>query len=77
MQTVVQKWGNSLGIRIPSLYVKEFNLRNGNSVEITEENGKIVIFPPKKTLEEMLSRVTLENIHKPIESGVSLGNEEW
>jgi antitoxin MazE len=77
MQTVVQKWGNSLGIRIPSLYVKEFNLRNGNSVEIIEENGKIVIVPPKKTLEEMLSRVTKENIHTPIESGISLGNEEW
>ena len=77
MQTVVQKWGNSLGIRIPSLYVKEFNLKNGNSVEITEENGKIVILPPKKTLDDMLSRVTKENLHTPIETGSSLGNEEW
>jgi antitoxin MazE len=77
MQTVVQKWGNSLGIRIPSLYVKEFNLRNGNSVEIIEEDGKIVILPPKKTLEELLSRVTSENIHTAIETGPSVGNEEW
>lgn len=77
MQTVVQKWGNSLGIRIPSLYVKEFNLKNGNFVEITEENGKIVIHPPKKTLEELLSRVTNENIHSAIETGSSIGNEEW
>jgi len=77
MQTVVQKWGNSLGIRIPSMYVKEFNLKNGNSVDIIEENGKIVIVPPKKTLQEMLSRVTNENIHSPIETGSSLGNEEW
>lgn len=77
MQTVVQKWGNSLGIRIPSMYVKEFNLKNGNSVEITEENGKIVIVPPKKTLQEMLSRVTQDNLHSPIETGSSLGNEEW
>jgi len=77
MQTVVQKWGNSLGIRIPSLYVKEFNLRNGNSVEIIEEDGKIVILPPKKTLEELLSRVTTENKHIAIETGPSIGNEEW
>jgi len=77
MQTVVQKWGNSLGIRIPSLYVKEFNLRNGNSVEIIEEDGKIVILPPKKTLEELLSRVTGENRHPSIETGSSVGNEEW
>jgi len=77
MQTVVQKWGNSLGIRIPSLYVKEFNLKNGNSVEILEEDGKIVILPPKKNLTELLSRVTNENKHSAIETGSSIGNEEW
>ena len=77
MQTVVQKWGNSLGIRIPSLYVKEFNLRNGNAVEILEEDGRIVILPPKKDLREMLSRVTDKNMHDAIETGSSLGNEEW
>lgn len=77
MHTVVQKWGNSLGIRIPSLYVKELNLKNGHSVEITEEDGKIIIVPLKKSLEEMLSRVTNENIHKSVETGVSVGKEQW
>ena len=77
MKTVVQKWGNSLGIRIPSLYVKEFNLKNGNSVEITEEDGKIIIIPPRKELSEMLSRVTSDNMHFPVETGSSVGNEEW
>lgn len=77
MQTVVQKWGNSLGVRIPSLYVKEFNLKNGTGVEITEEDGKIVIVPAQKELTEMLSRITEENIHRPIETGSSVGNEEW
>jgi antitoxin MazE len=77
MQTVVQKWGNSLGIRIPSMYVKEFNLKNGNSVEIIENNGNIVIVPPKKTLEDYLSRITKANIHDAIETGSSVGKEEW
>ena len=77
MQTVIQKWGNSLGVRIPSLYVKELNLKSGNSVEITEEDGKIIIVPPKKTLADMLSRVTSDNIHAPIETGLPMGNEEW
>ena len=77
MQTVVQKWGNSLGIRIPSMYVKEFNLKNGNSVEIIEYNGNIVIVPPKKSLEEYISRITKDNIHESIETGSSIGNEEW
>ncbi len=77
MQTVVQKWGNSLGIRIPSMYVKEFNLKNGNSVEIIEDNGNIVIVPPKKTLENYLSRITAANIHDAVETGNSVGKEEW
>jgi len=77
MQTVVQKWGNSLGIRIPSHYVKEFHLKNGASVDIIEKNGTIVIVPPKTTLDSLLSKVSEENIHDPIETGVSLGSEEW
>ena len=28
MGTVVRKWGNSLGVRIPSLCAKEFNLKH-------------------------------------------------
>ena len=77
MQTVVQKWGNSLGIRIPNLYVKEFDLRNGSSVEITEEEGQLVIKPGKVTLDYLLSQITTENIHEAIETGPSIGKEEW
>ena len=77
MQTVVQKWGNSLGIRIPSHYVKEFNLKNGAFVEILEKNGTIVIVPPKITLESLLAKVTKENLYESIETGFSVGSEEW
>ena len=77
MQTVVQKWGNSLGIRIPSVFVKEFDLRNGSSVEILEEEGKLIIKPGKVTLEQLLSQVTEDNIHEPWETGPSVGKEEW
>lgn len=77
MQTVVQKWGNSLGIRIPSMYVKEFHLKNGSSVDIVEEEGKIVILPQKINLKDLLAKVSKENIHEPIETGLSLGKEEW
>ncbi len=77
MQTVVQKWGNSLGIRIPSIYAKEFELRNGSFVDISEEEGRIVIIPKKNSLDELLEKVAVENIHEPIETGISIGNEEW
>jgi antitoxin MazE len=77
METVVQKWGNSLGIRIPAVFAREFNLVNGSSVEIKEEKGKLVIIPKKQTLEELLSLVTKENLPSAVETGASVGKEEW
>ncbi|MGB4256038.1 MAG: AbrB/MazE/SpoVT family DNA-binding domain-containing protein [Rectinema sp.] len=52
---IVQKWGNNLGIRIPSSYVKEFKLKNGNPVDIVVEEGKIVIVPKRISLNELLA----------------------
>ena len=77
MKTMVQKWGNSLGIRIPSVYVKEFDLKGGSSVEITRKNGNIVIVPKRNTLEELLSRVNDKNIQEHVDTGSSVGKEEW
>ncbi len=77
METVVQKWGNSLGIRIPSLYAKELNLKNGSRVDVREENGVIIIVPKRQELSDLLSRVTRENLHDPIDTGTSVGTEKW
>ena len=77
MQVVVQKWGNSLGFRIPSLWAKDNNVKNGSKIEVIVEKGKIVILPQKKTLDDMLTRVTSENVHSEISTDYSVGNEEW
>ena len=39
MQAVVQKWGNSLGFRIPSLWAKDNNVKNGSKIEVIAEKG--------------------------------------
>ena len=77
MQAVVQKWGNSLGFRIPSLWAKDNNVKNGSKIEVIAEKGKMVILPQKKTLDDMLAMVTSENIHSEISTGSSVGNKEW
>ena len=66
MEAVIQKWGNSLGIRIPSMLVKEFKLENGGSVDIIDADGQLIIRPlkGKKKLLEKLSKVTAKNIHE-------------
>ena len=47
MQAVVQKWGNSLGFRIPSLWAKDNNVKNGSKIEVIAE--KVTFLTSKKT----------------------------
>ena len=77
MQTIVHKWGNSLGFRIPSLWAKDNDIKNGSKVEVIIEKGKIVILPQKKSLDDMLALVNEENIHSEVSTGYAVGKEEW
>ncbi len=77
MQVVVQKWGNSLGFRIPSIWAKENDVQNGSKIEVIIEQGKLVIIPQKKSLDDMLDLITDDNIHSEISTGSAVGNEEW
>jgi len=77
MQVVVQKWGNSLGFRIPSMWAKDNGVQNGSKVEVIVEQGKMIILPKKKSLDDMLALVTDENIHSEISTGCAVGKEEW
>ena len=80
MKTRVQKWGNSLALRIPKLLADEVGLRKEASVEISLADGKIVITPVTRqelTLEQLLAGVTEENLHPEIDAGPAVGNETW
>ena len=43
MEAVVKKWGNSLGIRIPHLIVRELSLKDGSFVDINDNGNEILI----------------------------------
>ena len=78
METMVQKWGNSLGIRIPNLIVREFSLKNGSVVNINDNGNEIVIKPVKKSrLSEMLDEINDQNIHQEVETKGPVGKEIW
>lgn len=79
MLTKVQKWGNSLAVRIPKAFADELGLENNAVVEMTLNEGKLVvkIVPRQPTLEELLAKVTSENIHEEIDDGGSVGREAW
>ena len=77
MQAVVQKGGNSLGLRIPSLWAKDNNIKNGSKIEIIAERGKMIILPQKKSLEDFMNLVTDQNLHSEINTFEAVGKEEW
>ena len=77
MQAVVQKWGNSLGFRIPSLWAKDNNVKSDSKIEVIAEKGKMVILPKKKSLDDMMAMVTADNIHSEMSTGCAVGKEEW
>ena len=78
MEAVVRKWGNSLGIRIPNLIVRELSLKDGSLVDINDKGQEIVIKPIQKVkLSEMLDKINKKNIHKEVETGEPVGNEIW
>ncbi|MGB8957766.1 MAG: AbrB/MazE/SpoVT family DNA-binding domain-containing protein [Candidatus Aminicenantales bacterium] len=66
MKTHVQKWGNSLAVRIPKSFADDLDLENNSSVEMSLEEGAVVIKPDRDKdfdLEALLAGVTDENIH--------------
>ncbi|MCX7791313.1 MAG: AbrB/MazE/SpoVT family DNA-binding domain-containing protein [Chloroflexaceae bacterium] len=80
MQSRVQKWGNSLALRIPRTFAVEIGLADNTPVEITLEDGRLVIVPltaPRYSLDELLAGVTTENLHTEHDTGVPEGNELW
>ena len=79
MQVKVQKWGNSLGVRIPKSFTKDTNIHEGTEVDMSLEKGIITMKPIKTihSLSELLSKVTKDNIHNEIETGEVVGGEIW
>ncbi len=80
MRTRVQKWGNSLALRIPKPFAAEIGLRRNSPVEVSLVNGQLVIVPvvePALTLECLLAQVTEDNLHGEIETGPAVGKEVW
>jgi antitoxin MazE len=80
MLTKVQKWGNSLALRIPKTFALDAQLENDSFVEISFVDGQIIIKPisvPSWSLEELLAGINKNNIHHEVDTGFAVGNEVW
>ena len=73
----VQKWGNSLGIRIPKSFALKVGLEEGSEIDLDVEDGQLVSKPKTTALEKLLTQVTPDNLHKEVSTGEPEGREIW
>lgn len=80
MQTKIQKWGNSLGLRIPKSFAEQAGVEAGSEVDLSVEDGDLVVRPrrsPRYELSDLLRAVTANNVHEEVETGEPVGREAW
>ena len=80
VRTRVQKWGHSLAVRIPRSLALEAGLERDAAVELSLENGRIVvapITPAVPLLAELLDQITPEDLHDEVATGPAVGAEAW
>lgn len=75
----IAKWGNSLALRIPSAFAREIDVRDGGAVDVSVDEGTLVVRPLHAAahydLEALLVGITDENRHGEVGTGDALGNE--
>ncbi len=80
MESRVQKWGNSLAVRIPKAFASEVGLRENAQVDLRVIEGTLVITPLPRhryRLSDLLAGVRRSNLHSEVHTGFPRGRESW
>ena len=78
MTVALKKWGNSLALRIPKDILNTLAINENSIMELSVNNGMLTVKPKSNTLlESLVSQISSENLHKEVDTGRSVGNEEW
>ena len=80
MEIILQKWGNSDGIRIPSTILKSLKLKTNDKLELIQEDDKIIITKSVKqkiSLKERFENYHGENLAKEFTWDEPVGREIW
>jgi antitoxin MazE len=80
MKTAIQRWGNSLALRIPRTYAAETRISEGTEVELSLKSGTLMVRPvvrKRHSLADLLKRITPANRHESADMGPAVGKESW
>ena len=80
MKTTIQRWGNSLAVRIPKALAQETAFGEGDEVDLRADEQRIVLErpePKRYQLSDLLEGVTKTNLHNAVDFGASVNREIW
>lgn len=80
MHVRVQKWGNSLAVRIPKPLAEDAQVKEGTVLNLAVSEGMVVATPVKQrkwSLKQLLAQVNKRNLHAEVKFGPSVGREIW
>ena len=79
MEATIQKWGNSLALRIPKSVAQEIRITEGDSVELKVDTKGLLVRPRHRRyrLSDLVRKITDRNRHQEIDCGPSAGKEIW
>jgi antitoxin MazE len=82
MNTKVQKWGNSQGLRLPKHILQDARINIGDDVNVVTRDGVIIISPVKHIrgkydIRELLSHIPKDYKPEEVDWGKPVGKEVW
>lgn len=82
MLTKIQKWGNSQGLRFSKALLEEAHIHVGDEVQISVEDGKIVVEPAHKrrgkyTIEALVAQMPETYEVEEVDWDAPVGKEAW
>ena len=75
----IQKWGNSLAVRIPMAVAGQLAVTEGTTVDLEVREGELVVRPTQPislSLEELLRDCKPSQLHGETDFGADVGREK-
>jgi antitoxin component of MazEF toxin-antitoxin module len=79
MKTTIQRWSNDLALRIPQIFIKEMNLTEGMSIDLTMCCGRLSAAPTKRKyrLVDLIKDIKPSQKHHEQFTDAPVGKEIW
>ena len=79
MTAIVQKWGNSLAVRLPKAVAEQIEASEGVELEMKVVENALILKTAKErySLSELIGGVTAKNVHSEFDWGKPKGKEAW